>query len=270
MLNMTEDFLSINGEGTILRKAQLRVLDILIEVDKICRKYNIDYWLMGGTLLGAVRHGGFIPWDDDIDISVKHNDLKKLSKILQQELPEQYVVQNYKTDKNYYLDSVLKIRDTKSIASIEYYKSFQEQGLFLDIVSMEKIPSQKLKRFVFRFNKYPYLRRKEISLKGKSNNIKGFLFAPISKLLIKLAHWFSQKSSTTKIGYNYLFWLGHFFDMEFEKETIFPLKTMKFEGREFFVPNDTDKFLRITYGDFMKIPPPKNRLVHASEIKVYD
>ena len=83
-----EDFSKYNGEGTILRKAQLRMLDMLIEVDKICRKYNIQYWLDFGTLLGAVRHQGFIPWDDDLDICVLRKDYKRLRKVLIAELPK--------------------------------------------------------------------------------------------------------------------------------------------------------------------------------------
>src|SRR5690554_6780661 len=106
---MKEDFSEINGDGTLLRKAQLRVLDMFIEVDGICRKHGIEYWLMGGTLLGAARHGGFIPWDDDMDICILHKDLKKLRKALIAELSAQYAVQDRTTDKNYYLDSVLKI-----------------------------------------------------------------------------------------------------------------------------------------------------------------
>ena len=77
-----EDLSKYNPEGSILRRAQLRELEILIEVDKICRKHNIEYFLDWGTLLGAVRHGGFIPWDDDIDISVRRKDYSRLCKVL--------------------------------------------------------------------------------------------------------------------------------------------------------------------------------------------
>lgn len=267
---MIEDFSEINGEGTLLRKAQLRVLDILIEIDKICREHKIEYWLIAGTLLGAVRHKGFIPWDDDIDISVQHKDLKRLRKLLKKDLSKQFVVQDHSTDNHYYLEGVLKIRDKKSIASVEFYKSFKEQGLFLDIIPMEKLPSMKFKRFVFKFNKHPYLRRKEISLEGKKNNIKGLLLAPFSSLLIKFAHLYSNQSSTNNFGYNYLFWLGPAFEMQFDREVIFPLKTLAFEGKEFYVPNNTEKYLTLAYGDFMKIPSIENRQVHSTEIEIYD
>src|SRR5690554_697940 len=88
---------SYNPEGSTLRKAQIRLLDILIEFDRICRKHGIDYFISGGTCLGAVRHGGFIPWDDDIDIDVWHADYQKLEEALQAELPGWIKLQNAKT-----------------------------------------------------------------------------------------------------------------------------------------------------------------------------
>lgn len=59
-----------NPDGSLLRNAQLRMLEILIDFDRVCRKHDIKYWLSSGTLLGAVRHGGFIPWDDDLDVDL--------------------------------------------------------------------------------------------------------------------------------------------------------------------------------------------------------
>ena len=89
-----EDFSKYNPENSTLRQAQLRMLDMLVEVDKICRKHNIPYWIDYGTLLGAVRHKGFIPWDDDIDICVMNEHYDKLRRLLMDELPEQFVCQN--------------------------------------------------------------------------------------------------------------------------------------------------------------------------------
>ena len=85
-----EDFSKYNGEGTKLRDAQQCMLGILVQFDKICRKNNIVYWLDGGTLLGAVRHKGFIPWDDDIDISLLKEDYLRLLELI-------------KNDKDFYL-----------------------------------------------------------------------------------------------------------------------------------------------------------------------
>ena len=72
-----------NPDGSSLRKFQLDSLDVLIEVDRFCRKHSIQYWLCGGTMLGAVRHGGFIPWDDDIDIDMLESEFKKFEKAVE-------------------------------------------------------------------------------------------------------------------------------------------------------------------------------------------
>ena len=96
---MEEDLSKYNPEGSTLRKAQLRMLEMLIEIDKICRKHTIPYWIEFGTLLGAVRHKGFIPWDDDADICVMEKDYKYLREILIRELPSKYAFQDTTTDK---------------------------------------------------------------------------------------------------------------------------------------------------------------------------
>ena len=88
-----EDFSCYNGEGTELRKMQIRILEIMVEIDKLCRKHDIKYWLDGGTLLGAVRHGGFIPWDDDLDICMMQEDYEKFIEIAPKELPEHLLLQ---------------------------------------------------------------------------------------------------------------------------------------------------------------------------------
>ena len=87
-----------NPDGSLLRRQQLRMLDILSEVDRICKKHDIPYWLSSGTLIGAMRHNGFIPWDDDLDIEMMRKDYLRLMKVLPKELPEWLVLQNDETD----------------------------------------------------------------------------------------------------------------------------------------------------------------------------
>jgi lipopolysaccharide cholinephosphotransferase len=97
-----EDLRKYNPDGSELRKAQMRMLDILREVDKIFRRNNITYWVDAGTLLGTVRHHGFIPWDDDVDVSVPLKEYTKAREALIRELPSAYVYVDAKTDKNYF------------------------------------------------------------------------------------------------------------------------------------------------------------------------
>lgn len=115
ILNKMEDLRQrYNPDGSSLRKAQLRMVEILKEVDKICRRHNIPYYLEGGTLLGAIRHHGFIPWDDDLDISVLKKDFPRLKKALQNELPENLIYQDRWTDFNCPI-IFAKVRDKHSL-----------------------------------------------------------------------------------------------------------------------------------------------------------
>lgn len=91
-----------NPDGSELRKAQLRMTEMLVFIDKVCTKYNLRYWMDGGTLLGAARHEGFIPWDDDADVCMPIEDFLKFKEILKEEhLSDEFVLQSIENDKKY-------------------------------------------------------------------------------------------------------------------------------------------------------------------------
>ena len=127
-----------NPEGSLIRRHQLKMLEMVKELDRICKKHNIPYFLYGGTLLGAIRHNGFIPWDDDLDVGLRHKDYVKLMKVLPQELPEHIALQTNKTDKNYFY-FFAKLRDKHSLLDEGniYEQYFKERGIFIDIFPFE-------------------------------------------------------------------------------------------------------------------------------------
>ncbi|MEG2122168.1 MAG: LicD family protein, partial [Rikenellaceae bacterium] len=120
-------------------------LEILKEFDKICRKNNIQYWITDGTLLGAIRHKGFIPWDDDIDISIKAEDKEKLNKILKKKLPYFLYLTN-DSPKNEKM-SIYKIRDRYSTA-LEFEEEKRQTGIWIDIFSMTSIKDNRVISFI--------------------------------------------------------------------------------------------------------------------------
>ena len=124
-----------------LRQCQLRQLDILKEIDRICQKHQISYWLDGGTLLGAVRHGGFIPWDDDIDIAMWKPDLERFTAVAQTELPETLFLQTPKTDPEVN-SPIVKVRDLNSlyVEDSEDFRANYQKGLYVDIFPMIDYP----------------------------------------------------------------------------------------------------------------------------------
>lgn len=131
-----------------LREVQLFDLQILKDVVRVCDNNNIKYMISSGTLLGAVRHGGFIPWDDDTDIYMPLSDYKKFLKIAQRELGEKYFVQNYKTDKNYSeMWTQIRANGTTSMP-VKAYKFDIHYGMCMDIfpaVGVSDAPKKEIK-----------------------------------------------------------------------------------------------------------------------------
>ncbi len=259
-----------NPEGSMLRRQQMRMLEILLEVDKICKKHDIKYWLSSGTLIGAMRHDGFIPWDDDLDIEMMRSDYLRLMEVLPSELPEWLALQNDETDP-YYFFYYAKVRDRRSrmLEHNNYDRIWQEQGIYIDIFPMEQHPiwlhklteksvghmykiwrtstddvkAIKSVRRIFDFNNkvfFPFLRT--------------FLIPPSSFLL-------PRKTITSGMGIP-------FHNRRYAKE-IFPLTTHVFEGHQLPVPHDADAHLRHLYGDYMKLPDLNKLAIHVGKLEFY-
>ena len=249
-------------KSKVLKVAQLVMLDILIEIDKICKKNNIKYWIDSGTLLGAVRNKGFIPWDDDLDITMTLEDYKKFCKIAYSELPQDMFLQNSDTDKAFPYDFT-KVRSSrgKIVEKHEVGKDIKyNQGLFIDILPCIAIKDNYFHRIsytvVFAFIKlfsYGYI------------NIR-----PIRRFFISIGDMFH-------VGWDYnackVVRSGRLpsFYMNLKKSTIFPLKQITFEEKEFLGPNDIDDYLKVYYGkNYMTLPPKNKRKTHAHSIEIFD
>jgi len=256
---MTEDFSKYNGEGTQLRKAQLRMLDILVAIDTICRKHHIPYWIDFGTLLGAIRHKGFIPWDDDVDICVLEKDYKLLRDVLTGELPEQFAFQDTKTDKHAFF-TYARIRDKKSYCYYPHFVKLKEQGLWVDIFRYESIPSVRLRDavdFIYRrvyhemhhYGDVVYPSKVEIVAKRVIAYI-GCPFAYAAKLLVGLLGKWRSRGVLGGWGMP---------PTVFQEKNIFPLTEVEFEGHMFLAPGNWDQHLTEIYGNYMQVPPVEKR-----------
>ncbi|MDR1883660.1 MAG: LicD family protein [Prevotella sp.] len=263
---MQEDFSKYNGEGTVLRKAQTRMLDILIEVDKICRKHDIAYWLDGGTCLGAVRHKGFIPWDDDIDIAVMRNDYKRLRNILKRELPANMAFQDETTEKRY-PSKQAKVRDRNScFEEAEIKATLKEQGIFIDIFPIEK-GYVKVKTFIDFFYGRAF-RRLRRHAGNKKEYIAALMMWPFACAMVGAARFFNFLIPAGNLIYGY--GIPTLNKYQLRAEDFFPTKPVLFENHEFMAPANPDAYLKLLYGDYMQIPPKEKRRVHASTIKFFD
>ena len=284
-----------NPEGSLLRRQQMRMLEILVEIDKICKKHDIRYWLSSGTLIGAMRHNGFIPWDDDLDIEMMRSDYLRLMEVLPSELPDWLALQNDETDPNYFF-YYAKVRDRRSkmLEQNNYDRLWQEQGIYIDIFPLEQHPIwlhkltektvghmykiwrtstddtkaiRKVRR-IFDFNNrwlYPFLRavlsifRSALPL-GSSKNFQFSIF----RSALPLGSSKNFQFSTITSGMGIPFHKRRYMD------EIFPLTTHVFEGREFPVPHDADAHLRHLYGDYMQLPDLNKIAIHVGKLEFYD
>ena len=184
-----------NPDGSQLRKQQMRMLEILKEVDRICKKHHIQYWLSSGTLLGAARHKGFIPWDDDLDIEMLLPDYRRLMKILPEELPDNLALQNVKTDPNYFF-FYAKVRDRNSFLaeSNHYDRVWKERGIYIDIFPFYKQPlwvhllSEKTHGHVYKIMNRMGDGNKGLWKVRLITRFNRFIIHPLLKVLCKLCH----------------------------------------------------------------------------------
>ena len=259
-----EDFSKYNGEGTPLRKVQLKMLEILVEIDNLCRKNDICYWIDFGTLLGAVRHKGFIPWDDDLDIYVHEKDFDRFQKVCIEQLPDDLFLQNEKTDPDSHMgNGMVKVRDKNSlfIHDFDVFRKDYNKGVFIDVFMAKTYPkmNQELMKYLFSRIKFAYGFYKynpELNLK----NIVCFFLYPFSFVF----HMFLIKIMS--IGKPYLIGTtpeSYTYGLFAKIEDVFPLQEIEFEGHGFMAPKKPDVCLRNVYGDYIQIPPPEQRRTHV-------
>jgi LPS biosynthesis protein len=260
-----EDTMLINKEGTVLRKAQIREFEILIEVDKICRKHNIQYWIDFGTLLGAIRHGGFIPWDDDLDISMLSVDYKKFLKVAPSELPDWLFLQNGKTDPSY-KRKICKIRDLHSFF-VERHDDFcapYKKGIFIDIFEVIDYPNVSVGtvRFLSKWAKKTE-QLYDVPQYLTAKNIIAGIFFPVVKFMIVAVWACLSVRKSNNIGYQLI---HNPYNSFVSKDEVFPLGEITFEGKNFKCPHNPDACLKAYYKDYMKLPKIEDRWIHSKFI----
>ena len=261
---------------TTLRDLQLAEFEILKEVVKICNHYKLQYFLCAGTLLGAVRHKGFIPWDDDIDIAMPIEDFNKFNLIAQNELGDKYFVQNYMTERNY-CDCYTKVRKNDSTLLDEYHDSYNiNHGLWIDIFPLISINIKylavykkilSLSNFIQAKNKIEANKeefKKILSLPGYYA-VKLFGILPIKirqylhKKILDIVFYSSKTSENCTIVWSNI--------TTIYPKTIFQKYILiNFESENFFVPYKYKEFLTIQYGDYLQLPPIEKRKGHAKKM----
>lgn len=251
------------------RFLQLNELELIVEVDRICRKYNINYSLDGGTLLGAVRHKGFIPWDEDADVIFTRHEYAKFYRACKKELKkEEFFLQEYRTDP-YYRWGYAKMRHNNT----EYVRSGQEHlkyktGVCIDVFVVDNVPDNVLSRKLNYL--YNVMLRKALYSeigKDKENNI---ILKQIYNILYKIPRntIFRMRN---RIAYRYnkkhTELVSHLLFPYPKKECKYGMPSecfseyidVEFEGMKLKAIKGYDKYLTLLYGDYMTPPPEKER-----------
>lgn len=255
-----------------LRKLQLAQLYMMREIAQICEMHGLKYYLCGGTLLGAVRHGGFIPWDDDLDITMYRQDLSRLIEIIQQNYGEKYFVQNFQTDRNYtrYIPKI-RLNGTRQ-AEKGYEKDGIHQGIYIDIFPLDHVTKTdglelylrgKLLRLLFAFKTIRCTRNKTTTRFKKYliKVLKPASFLVPMALIDKLFDWVCTATDkpgaayTTSFASHYL-WKKQLVDNSVYGEGTF----LTFENAEFRVPSRYFDLLKQVFGrNYMELPPVDQR-----------
>ncbi len=256
-----------------LRQCQLVQLRLLKILDVICTAHGWRYWLDGGTLLGAVRHHGFIPWDDDVDVAMPREDYEAFCRAAAPLLPDDTFLATAESDPAYPHVHIAKLRDRRSwfkerlplARTIRYH-----QGIDLDIFPVDRVRKTRVAaaslagrllnpvaiyapgHFLKNLRKSPVLAFRR--LVGSARIQQAFL-----------RHCTTRPDQAPFLWFQ-LFKAKVFPRLWLEDDDLFPLQRLAFEGETFLAPRNPDRYLRLMYGDYMQLPPEDRRETHAAGI----
>lgn len=272
----------MNTQDTINRIHETE-FDIMLIIDQICRAHNLTYFAIGGSVLGAVRHQGFIPWDDDIDIAMPRKDYEEFLHYAALELPDSYFLQTFFSEKKspFYFAKVRK-NNTKFI---EYYLKDLDihQGIFVDIFPFDNVPDntvvKRLHYFLCRFAYQMFLSKSLTTVCSsrfeQRNNYKviirkilHFLLIPVSKnflfhFLDCCVRMFNGKECKE---------IAHIVRkrLRIKHKDLYPITYLPFGSFNMPVPNNYDAYLSAHYGDYKNLPTKNKRYGHLPYLIEFD
>lgn len=260
------------GASQDVKQVQGKILETMKYIDGLCRRNGIVYYIMGGTALGAVRHGGFIPWDDDLDIFMTPDQYEKFKAVFEKEQSTQFVLQEWRTTPKYLEYAKVRMNGTTFIEQNFAHRTDLHHGIYVDIMILHKVPKGKLRQ------KLVYLESKFVTLYGLSQRnwkpksrsqelvLKALKLLPC-RLMANIAYRHIYKYDSRNGDFMYCYWItpakfrSGLFDASFFSEPV----DVPFEDTVLLGSKKIKEYLEYRYGDYMKLPSEEARkaAVHA-------
>ncbi len=258
-------------EKELLRKVQLVQLEIALEIKRVCEENDIPYFLAAGSFLGAVRHQGFIPWDDDMDMSMLRRDYEKFCRIAPQKLKPQYVFQNWDTDPNYSLPFGKVLKRNTLFLENKKSRNLKENGFYVDIFPLDAIPENELEQEGLE-RKLKAISRMKLMKSGYApwredgkiiwKKRMGYLYYQLRSLFVsqqELSGAYDALAVAVQDSPLVIEQYNGAVTPQFRAEWFEESADYTFEGHTFRGPRDYDAYLTAAYGDYMQLPPEDQR-----------
>lgn len=273
--------MGIYYEPEVLMRIQSVELDMLKDFDALCQKYHLEYFGVGGTTIGLLRHQGYIPWDDDIDIGMMREDYDKFLKVAEKEYGDKYSILNFEKNDKYPLMTTRWIKNGTKFVEHNFKDIEANWGIFLDLFCFDNIPDNELafkwqgfwawfwgKLLILRSIPKPVLEQKG----WVSHCIWGI--CRVINMFFRVLHisprFFYNKAYKQITKYknietqrvSYMFDPKLYTSVMYKKDVL-PTVRRSFEGMQVCFGNNVEKYCRERYGDYMKMPPENNRHNHV-------
>lgn len=275
---MSEKWEEIYTKEQIKKIQQIEIKN-LIELKRVCEEIGVEFFLYGGSLIGAVRHKGFVPWDDDLDVAMSRDDYEKFIREAPKKLSPEYFLQSPLNDKKSpYIYTKLRLKGTK-YAEYGHHLIKMEKGIYIDIYPIDRLPENDeeflrlynkfqsiVRLYVLRQSPYPYIKQRSFvrNFKDAVRFVASYVLRIVPrkvylKRIYDIMTFYNDKNSSRYGNYSYFDPVNLFKD-------IHPFEKGEFEGIEVNLPNEWDYHLNKRYGDYMKMPPEEERIGHKPYI----
>lgn len=271
----------MNYNPQTLRQLQSALVGVLEAIDAVCRKNGITYWLDSGTALGARRHAGFIPWDDDIDLGMMRADYERFLEVAPSALGESYVVSNPRTNGHQATLFTKVWKRGTAFQTRETQDARFDQGIFVDVfpydsVCAAPVAAKKQKEACTRWQRVSYLYHSahvhvpHDGALGKAEQVAAAVAHRYLRMRythegicarFEAAATVGQQDPSGKVFCGAYAYMG-----EYDRSVFLPPSELPFEGRMFSCPAKIDAYLKVTFGNWQQLPPPEKRVNHAPDV----